>query len=199
VGTLRSGSEGVEAAVPVAPLGESARTWVARFVMDNADQVRALARRKLTRNTRRVFDSEDVLSSVLRRLDQMAVRGTLRLRSEAELWPLIEAIARNTAVSKTRMIERARNFLTDDAAYANELLKRLNSCPGDDEATLLMLRMTVSLKNPQDRQLVTLVHRGASHRVIGSVFGITAEASRQRWKKVRDELCRRFAEGALDA
>lgn len=183
--------------LPPAPGG--ARGSVATYIVQHADRVRAIARDKLPRRTRRVADSEDVLSSVLRRLDEMVVRGTLRLDSERELWGLIEAIANNAAVSKARMIERAQNLLTEDSVYANELLKRLNVCPGDDEATLLLLRMTASIKNSTDRQVMTLMHRGVSHKAIGHLLGTTEGASRQRWQCIREELCKRFREGFLDA
>jgi hypothetical protein len=185
-------------AFPPAP-GETPRTFVARYCLANAERIRAIARRKIPQRSRAVTDSEDVLSSVLRRLDEMGERGTLRLDSESELWGLIEAIACNTAVSKVRMIERARNLLTEDADYANELLRRLQGCPGDDEAMLLLLRMTASIKSPSDRQILTLMHRGASHRAIGDLMGFSEQASRQRWKRIRDELCAKFREGDLDA
>lgn len=174
------------------------RAAIARYVLAHKDRVRAMARRKLTAATRRVADSEEVLSSVLRRLDAMALRGSLRFNSEAELWGLIEAIARNTAVSKTRLIERARNLLTQDGPYATELLKRLNACATDDEATLLVHRMLGCLKGGEDRQLAALVLRGASHRAIGDLLGFSEVASRQRWKRIRDELVERFREGAVD-
>src|SRR5207247_1975659 len=98
------------------------RTAIAEYVLEHRDKIRAIARRKLTATTRRVFDSEEVISSVLRRLDVMAERGSLRPRSETELWALIEAIARNTAVSKTRLIERTTRMLREDGAYALALL-----------------------------------------------------------------------------
>jgi DNA-directed RNA polymerase specialized sigma24 family protein len=178
--------------------GESPRDFVARYVLANAEKIRAIARRKIPQRSRAATDSEDVLSSVLRRLDEMGERGTLRLDSELELWGLIEAMASNAAVSKVRMIERARNFLTEDAYYANLLLARLQDCAGDDDATLLVLRMTASLKSPEDRQILTLMHRGASHRAIGDLMGFTEQASRQRWKRIRGELCGRFQEGGFD-
>jgi DNA-directed RNA polymerase specialized sigma24 family protein len=189
-----------ELKIPHFPPGSGGcdRDAIASYVVRHAERIRAIARRKLPRTTRRVCDSEDVLSSVLVRLDQMAARGTLRLESERELWGLIEAIASNTAVSKVRMISRAQNLLTEDSAYAYELLKRLNNCPGDDEALLLLLRMTASLKNPVDRQVLTLMHRGASHRAIADLLGFSVDASRQRWMRIREELCARFAGGELD-
>ena len=174
------------------------RAAIAAYVLEHKDRVRSIARNKLTRNTRRVFDSDEVLSSVLRRLDGMAVRGTLMPHSEAELWGLIEAIAQNTAVSKTRLIERARNMVTDDGPYAYELLKRLNACETDDEATLLVNRMLMSLPHGPDRQITVMFLRGATHRAIGDILGISEEASRQRWHRIRSELARRFQEGSID-
>jgi hypothetical protein len=174
------------------------RAEIAEYVLAHEEQVRAVARRKLTHATRTVFDSEDVFASVLRRLDEMVAHGRLTPRSEVELWPLIKAIASNTAVSRTRLIERARNLLTEEGPYAYELLKRLNAYSSDEEAELLVYRMMMALADHKDRQLLALILRGSSHRVAGNLIGISEACSRQRWKKIRDELEGRFARGVLD-
>jgi DNA-directed RNA polymerase specialized sigma24 family protein len=171
---------------------------VAQYLLANEAKIRAIARRKLTSNTRSVFDSEDVFSSVLRRMDELTINGGLRPRSEAELWAFVEAITRNNAVNRTRLIERARSRLTEDGPYAYELLRRLNAFATDDEATVLVLRMMLCLKNEEDRQLLSLLHRGAEHRAIGTMLRISEEASRQRWARIRKELLDRFAEGVFD-
>lgn len=176
-----------------------ARQAVANYILTHQERIRAIARRKLTTTTRRVFDSEEVLSSVMRRLDSMAARGTLLPHSEAELWALVEAITKNTAVSKTRLIERTRNLLTEDGLYAYELLRRLNACETDDEATLLVQRMLLSLKEGADRRLVVLRLQGANHRAAADLLRTTEAATRQRWTKVRKELLERFqSEGPMD-
>lgn len=177
--------------------GRCPREFVAQYVLAHADRIRAMARRKIPRTARALTDSEDVLSSVLRRLDVMGERGTLRLDSERELWGLIEAIACNAAISKVRMIQRARDLVAEDPTYANELIRRLEACPGDDDATLLVLRLTASLNSPTDRQILTLVHRGASHRAIAALLGTSEQASRQRWMRIRGELCARFKSGEV--
>ena len=174
------------------------REAVAAYILEHGDRIRAIARRKLTLNTRRVFDSEEILSSVLRRLDGMAARGTLRPRSEAELWALIEAIAKNTAVSRTRLIERMQNLVTEEGDYAYFLIRGLNACATDDEATLLVHRMLLSIPDASDRQITALILRGAAHRAIAGLLGITEEHSRQRWKRVREDLVARFKGGLLD-
>lgn len=180
------------------PSDPSVRDLVASFVLQHSDTIRYIARTKLTAGTRSVFDSEDVLGSVLRRLDGMAERGDLRPRSEGELWALITAIARNTAVSKTRLIERTRALLARDGPCAHELLMRLNRCEGDDQAAALVARMARSLDSSSDRQILLLILRGASAAAIASLLGITEAAASQRWAKIKRALADRFARGLID-
>jgi DNA-directed RNA polymerase specialized sigma24 family protein len=182
------------------PFGPSAdeRAALAQYLVCNKDLIQAIARRKLTARTKSVYDSEDVFSSVARRLDELAARDVLRPRDEKEMWALIATVACNNAISRTRLIERAKVFLTDDAPYAFELMRRLKEYTTDEEANLLVHRMLLCLPNEVDRQQFLLLLRGASHRAIGSLLGFSEEASRQRWTKVRRLLEERFAKGALD-
>jgi hypothetical protein len=174
------------------------RRSVAQFVLEHSEQIRAMARRKLTAPTRSVYDSEDVLSSVLRRMDNLARQGRLRRDSEAEMMALIATIASNAALSKSKLIERARSQMSEDGAYARELLARLDRCGDDDEATLLVLRIQASIKDQTDRQVFSLMLKGASHKAIGDLLGFSADASKQRWMKVRRELVERFSKGDLN-
>lgn len=164
------------------------RETVAAWALAHQREIRALARKRLTQKTRSVYDSEDVFSSVLRRLDGLAAGGALRPVCEAELWALVKQIALNTAVSKTRLIERAKSLLTEDGPLAYEVVRRLNACNGDDEAALLIHRMFEALETSAERQILGLLMRGASHRVVAQLLGISEEASRQRWMAIRRRL-----------
>ena len=75
-------------------------------------------------------------------------------------------------------MQRASSRLAEDGPYALALVARLKSYTTDDEATLLLYRMMFCLKNEIDRQLLNLLLRGAGHRAIGSMLGITEENSR---------------------
>jgi DNA-directed RNA polymerase specialized sigma24 family protein len=165
------------------------REEIAQYLLENRDRVRAFARRKLTSKARSVFDSEDVFSSVLRRVDALASAGSLRLHSESDLWALVAAITHNSAVNRTRLVDRAS--VTEDVYQA--LKKRLKGCSPDDQAAVLVLRMMFYLKSEEDRRVLSLLHRGAGHRAIGSVLGISEDASRQRWARIRRMLAERFA------
>ena len=101
------------------------RDDVANFVLKHADRIRTVARTKLTSRTKQAYDSEDVVSSVLRCMDEMAAAGSVRPASEAELWSLIKAVAGNRAVTKTRLMERAKSFFDEDGDYARVLHERI--------------------------------------------------------------------------
>ena len=171
------------------------REAVAAWALAHQREIRTLARKRLTQNTRSVFDSEDIFSSVLRRLDGLAANGNIRPECEAELWALVRQIALNTAVSKTRLIERANALLTEDGPLAYEMVRRLNACGGDDEAALLVHRMHEALESSADRQIFGLLLRGATHRVVAQFLGISEEASRQRWMSIRRRLLKWCREG----
>jgi len=175
------------------------REAIAAWAMQHQRQIRTLARSRLTSHTRSVFDSEDVFSSVVRRLDGLARDGTLRPNSEAELWALARQIALNTAISKTRLIERSRRLLTEDGPLAYEIERRVSACVGDDDAALLVHRMYEALENSADRQIFGLLLRGASHRAVSQLLGISVDASRQRWMAIRRRLLAWFQDGGADA
>lgn len=170
---------------------EAYRRTLADFILSREAQIRAIARRKLTVSTRSVFDSEDVLSSVLRRLDSLVQRGKLRPGCEAELWGFIKVIASNNAVSKSRLIECSRKWLTDEPEYAYYIVKVINACEDDDEVSWLVYRMAGSLAG-EDRQIFFLRVRGAMHQAVARVLGIDEGAVRQRWSRICRELRDRF-------
>ncbi len=88
----------------------TSRDEIARFVMARKGRIQAIARTKLTKSSRSLVDSEDVVSSVMRRIDTLASRGALYVRTENDLWALITTIVGNYTVSKARLVARATRF-----------------------------------------------------------------------------------------
>lgn len=168
------------------------REEIAQFVLARRERVQAIARRKLTYSARAVFDSDDVIASVMRRIDHLASKGALRIRSEAELWALIATIAGNNAVSKTRLMARARTLLSEDLAFAQIMLNCVTPCATDDDAENLVLELASSISDPVMRQGFLLRVRGASHSAVAGVLGISEAAFRQRWSHLVRSLSERF-------
>lgn len=184
-------SPGPERSAP-AERSDLSRDAIAEFLFRNEQSIRRIARERLTRATRSTFDSEDVMSSVLRRMDVLALEGRLKPRSEGELWALVRTIAANTAVSKSRLIERARSLEAEDGEYGRALVRRLETCVNDDEAHLLVLRMASSLRKDRQREVFLLRLRGANHASVAGLLGISEGASRQLWMEVCRDLRDRF-------
>lgn len=168
------------------------RDRLAEFVIRNKEAIRRVARRKLNTETRRVYDSDDIMATVLRRVDLLAHNGAIRADSEAEMVSLILTIAANASISKFRLIKLARSRLGEDSDFSRELIRRLNACHDDDEANTLVFRLYGSLDSTDDRRVYLLRLRGIGHAAIGQMLGITEEATRKRWQKIRRNLAARF-------
>lgn len=171
---------------------DTVRLRLPEFLLTNEDRIRSIARRKLTQATRAVYDSEDVLSTVLRRMDAFVADGRFAPTSEDEIWGLIAVIARNAAVSKVRLVSRLNQLISEDGEYARLFLDRAAACETDDEAAMLVTRMSMWLPDAASRQLFNLRLRGAAHPAAATLLQITPAAARQRWKTIKDLLVERM-------
>jgi hypothetical protein len=178
--------------------GGSLRSTLAEYLMRNEVTIRKMARAKLTREVQSISDSEDVFSSVVRRVDLMVVKGTLRPRSLGELWKCIEAITVNLAVDRVRMISRLRQFTAEDGDFAQHVIKRLEGFSSDDQAAILLYRMMMSLPVAEDRQLLDLRIRGATIKAAAGLLGMKFDAASMRWFRLKMKLSKQFEEGQLD-
>lgn len=161
------------------------REQIAQFLVERQEKIRALARQHLGSQLQRFTDSEDVFSSVCRRLDGLAAEGGLRPRHADEVWALAAAIVSNTAVDRARLLGRLRS--REVQADGPDLGVLVERCRSDDEAELLLQRMMLQLKG-DDRQIFMLRIRGASHEVIAQQVGTTVQAARQRWSRIAQTL-----------
>jgi hypothetical protein len=172
------------------------RENVAAFVVRHEDRIRAIARRKLPRGARTAFGSEDVFSTVARRVDALVARGALRAESEAQLWSLIQRVAENVSLERARLIQSTAARSGEDAEFWSQVSMDLRRCRDDTEAFVLVFEMMSALTDQCERQIFLLRLRGVGHRVIAQQLGTTSDVVRQRWVKIRRDLrCRFSAQG----
>lgn len=174
------------------------RTEVADFLMANKDSILRIARDTLKTVPRNVFDSDDVFASVARRLDELASRGSVRPRSEIELWAFISTVASGLAVDKMRLLSRIRSLESEGGQYAQLLRTRIERCASDDDVAMLIHRMALSLSEKRDRHVFYLKMRGSNDRSVGILLGESEAWARKRWYLIRQQLEDRFARGVLD-
>lgn len=167
------------------------RQAIADFVLRQEPRIRELARRKLSPQARSAFGSDDVFSTIVRRLDALAAAGQVRAESEAQLWALIRGIVENVVLQRLRLIESTSCRSGEDAEFWSMVSADLRRTSDDTEAFVLIFKMLATLTDNEQRQIFTLRLRGVSHKVIAQQIGCSTEAARQRWSTIMDSLRRR--------
>ena len=157
------------------------RDAAAQFMHLYGPLIRSRVRDKLGTQLRRVMDSEDVLSTVARRLDGMIAEGRMRAETEPELWSLVQSVASNALSESLRATrgERAAARVVRGGAHIDP------PDIGEDEAAD---RALGALENDTDRRVLSLWLRGASLAAIGRSIGQTPAAMRMRWQRLMRTL-----------
>lgn len=168
------------------------RAHLAEYLYAHRDRIRAAARDKLIPAARATTDSEDIASSVTRRLVDMADRGALEFRSEAELWALITLVAHHQAIDRGRMALRAATVALDDGQDGAQLVRALADTASDDHTLLLLHRILLWIDDPALRQLLILRLRGTSYRVIAHLQHLDENTARARWSRLTRAIREHF-------
>jgi len=166
------------------------RLAAADFFETYGPRVRRRVRGKLSPSMRRLFDSQEIVSTVARRLDAFVGEGKLEASNEGELWSLIFTIAENAVVDKARVFRRLRRVEAEDSAWA----RRAEECLGTAElaspgASVEQLAIAFeSLGDPVDREILSLWLLDTPHVVTGRMMNMPPTAVRQRWTRIKDSL-----------
>lgn len=176
---------------PVARLLERMRQGdreaTAEFMQRYAPLLRRRIRWKLGAGTRRIFDSEEILATLGRRLDQQIHRGAIEVRSEGEFWALVRTMIERTIIDKARVTSRMR-------AAELEASRHRDSFPADDESNRLVgdeIDQAIEMVgDDDDRRLLELWMRGVSHAESAASLNLSHAAVRKRWQRLMARLRR---------
>jgi DNA-directed RNA polymerase specialized sigma24 family protein len=165
------------------------RDAAARFVTRFGPRVRRRVRGKLSPAMRRLFDSQEILSTVARRLDQFVQSGQLTASNEGELWSLVFAMAEHAVIDKARVFRKLQRVEDEDSVWASRLAERLQAASGaSDGVELTLCRVFESLPDPVDREILSLWLADTPHTVTSRMVNMTPNNVRQRWSKIKDSL-----------
>jgi len=166
-------------------MGQGEREAAAEFVVRFGPLIRRRVRGKLRASMRRMFDSQDILSTLSRRLDVYVSRGQFEPRSAAELWGLVFAIAENCVVEKARILQ---SLVEKEVGLAME---PQTAAPGrpigvthGEELEELLEEVPLAI----DRQIARMWAMDISSEAIAAELGLTSEVVRTRWRRTRDRL-----------
>jgi RNA polymerase sigma factor (sigma-70 family) len=165
------------------------RGAVAEFIRGHEPLIRRRFRHKLGAALRRVVDSEDLVSTLSRRLDAYVAMGRLTATTQEQLWALVLKIAENSVFDKLRDLQRSP---VPDRVPVDEVGR--GTIPGryGELAGELRTGRTVEdilrLIPEADRPIAIGWLRDLDFKTIAHQLGTSPEAVRQRWHRIKLEL-----------
>jgi DNA-directed RNA polymerase specialized sigma24 family protein len=163
------------------------REAVGEFVTRYGDLIRLRIRDKLGPRLRRILDSEDVLSTVTRRLDGLVRDRAIRAGSNAELWSLVAAIANHAVAESARSAKREQNTLESAPrdSESEEAAQPTYAHATEDSA---LTGIVGTLQDETDRRILWGRLHDHAHEQIAEEIGSTPSAVRMRWSRIRKLL-----------
>lgn len=164
------------------------RSTLAALVQQHGPLIRARIRRKLSPGMRRLFDSQDVLSTLFRRVDLLASKGELRASSEAQLVALLVRIADNAVVDRARVINKLNRVEGVDRAWSSSLSSRIAESPDDDASSEVLAAAFEALEDTEDRTILDMWLNDTPLDAIAQILDRPASTVRWKWGKIRSTL-----------
>lgn len=166
------------------------REAAAAFMKRYGARVRRRIRGKLSPTMRRLFDSEEVLSTVGRRLDLYVQAGRLEADSQEQLWSLLFRMANRAVIDKARVFRHLEQVEGADAPFARDFLDRLREVEDSRrlDAEYEIESALASLSDEEDTELLTLWLNGVPLNMIALEMGITPALTRKRWERIKAQL-----------
>lgn len=168
------------------------REAAAEFALRYGPRIRRRVAGKLGPRMRRIFDSQDILSTVLRRFDNYVQKREFDSATEEQLLALVVRIAENAVIDKARIVQRLERAESADGEIARALLDRLREPGADpDDASAVdrfLDRAFDALDNPIDRQILWFWLAGRKHSDAAEYLDIPPDRVRKRWERIRASL-----------
>lgn len=175
------------------------RQAAAEFVSRFGPRIRRRIRGQLAPAMRRLFDSQDILSTLGRRLDTWIAAHRLEAVTAPQLWALVFRIADHAMIEKARVFRALEAREGEDSPFARTILGRLRQREREepDGAVIEIDRAIGSLDDATDREILSLWLMGNQHKHIAMTVGLQAPTVRKRWEKIRGRLRDLYESGSV--
>jgi RNA polymerase sigma factor (sigma-70 family) len=164
----------------------------AEFVRSHEALIRRRMRHKLGSALRRTVDSEDLVSTLSRRLYVYMTSTRIEARSREQLVSLLMVIAERSVNDKLRALRRAEHDTGPEARWRAIVRERTQTPQASDRAAPGMDEALAALDSDVDREITRMWLRGMDHAEISVALGISHAAVRKRWERIRAKLRRTF-------
>ena len=163
------------------------REAAALFMSRYGPRIRRRVRGKLGPAMRRIFDSQDILSSVGRRLDAFIHGRKLTANNEQELWGLVHRIASRVLIDKARIFYQLEEVEGEDSDFAYLVASRLRQADRSSNSGIeVELERVFELVGDQtDRAILFHWLEGKSYGAIAEIVNLTPANVRKRWERLK--------------
>jgi DNA-directed RNA polymerase specialized sigma24 family protein len=173
------------------------RDAAASFLRSFGPRIRRRIRGKLGASMRRLFDSQEIMSTLGRRLDSFVGSHQLRAENMPELWALVFRLADNSLIEKARVFRSLEAKEGEDSPVAHAMANRLRAAEraGPDGSLIEIDRAIDALTDAIDREILSLWLMGSNHAEIGQCVNLAPTAVRKRWQSIREKLRELYESG----
>jgi len=172
---------------------ESRRQRAAEMVAAQRNTITSRIHMLLGNGVRKVTDTEDVLSTAMRRIDSAVLRGRLEASSDEQFYAFVHGVIERTILEKARGAARLRAR----EKIAQEI--RMGTPPPEPRGRILvreeLSRIGGAIRDPIDREIVLHKGRGLSWAQIAEQVGMDPAAVRKRWSRMRARIRSMITEG----
>ena len=168
------------------------REAAARFLSHYGSRLRRRIRGKLQNSRmRRLFDSQEILSTLNRRLDACVRERSLHAEGSGQFWSFMDTMIANAVVDKARIYRKLHEAEGDETFVERSpdpRTTRRGVHTLDPRLEDALEQAVASIRDPVDREILLLRTQDCSHEEIATMLGRTADSIRQRWFRLRAEL-----------
>ena len=144
-------------------------------------------------DARKITDTEDILSTAMRRIDRVIESGSLRAMTDVQFYAFVHAVIRRT------ILEKARNSRRIKAHEQEKMLIQSSQEAGVENLicsdTEMVERVGQLITDPIDREIIMLHGRDHSFVEIAQVVHMSPQAVRKRWSRIKATVREMIAEG----
>lgn len=164
------------------------RDAVARVLTERQEDLRRVARMRLSASMTRLYDSADVFSTILRRIDKMSAEGEVAFSSPEAVLALARSMIGHVVIDKHRIVKRIEKAESEDFAYMRGLGAAMSGSASGVDADLDLEHVMDQIDCPKNKLVLWTWLAGMSQNQTADLLGLSVDAVRHRWMRIRAHI-----------
>ena len=157
------------------------RERAAQLIHAQREQILNRISALLVPEARKLTDTEDIMSTAVRRVDKLIARGLLRGQADPQIYALVHRVLERTIKEKARTAKRTRTR----EYIAAELRRHVQGNSMDVITSDVHERVGKIAVDPIDREIALLRGRGMRFHEIAASLGMSPAGVRKRWSRLK--------------